>query len=552
MAKLTQGHSVPRPGHALLVLCAVLLCLPCFSLTACRRDMPSGPVPPADGYYRVPLTDNPVTLDPAKFTGVDSEGVAARIFSTLVRLDEDLKPVPDLAERWTVSEDRLTYTFHLRKGVRFHNGREMNADDVRYSLERPLRKETVSRRAWVVEPIKGAKALREGKADTLEGVRVKDGHTVELVLEAPYPPILSQLAMTNAAVVPREEAEKTDVPFGRRPVGTGPFRFVFWKDNDVIEVKRNDDYFEGPAKLSGIRFRIIKEPIVAWHEYQAGNLEHCAVPEGMLDQVRNGPSAAELRSVATLSTYYLGIMMTHDPAGKNVHLRRALNYAVDRRFLCEKVLGGTHTPARGVLPPGLPGHDPSAAGYAGDLKRAKAELAQAGYGRGKPPPEMNLLCTNSPRSRQVAEALQGDLQRIGLSVRIRTLDSAAFKDSINKAEPDLFYYSWIADFPDADNFLQIFHSARHGPPGNRARYTNREVDGLLETSRRETDPAKRAFMLRRVEAAIVEDAPWVFLSHGQTHLVVKPYVNGFRLGPMDVGTSVNHVDLHKVSFALKE
>ena len=517
-------------------------------MLACRRTPPA-PRPPADGYYRLPLTDNPVTLDPAKFTGVDSEGVARRIFNALVKLDTELRPVPDLAQRWEVSGDGLRYTFHLRNGVRFHNGREMTAEDVRYSFERLLRKETLSRRAWVVEPIAGAAALREGRADSLSGLEVLDGQTVRITLREPFPPILSQLAMTNAAIVPREETEKTDVPFGRRPVGTGPFRFVKWRDNDVIELVRNEDYFDGPAPLAGLRFRVIKEPLVAYHEYRAGALEHCAVPEGMLKEIRGGPLRKELHSAATLSTYYLGVMMTHEGVGKNVHLRRALNYAVDREFLCEHVLGGKHVPAKGVLPPGLPGYAPGLEGYATDPERARQELTRAGFGPGRRTPELTLYCKSGPRARAVAQVVQSDAKRIGIPVRIRTLDFGALKEAVNKGEPDLFYLSWIADFPDADNFLQIFHSSRHGPAGNRVRYANAQVDALLDESRRTLDPERRLRLVRQAEATIVADAPWVFLSHGQTHLLVKPYVRGFRLGPMDVGTSVNQVDFHKVSFA---
>ena len=315
--------------------------------------------PPADGFYRLPLTDNPVTLDPALFTDVNSEGVARRIFNNLVKLDSKLQPVPDLAESWKVSDDGLTYAFTLRKGVRFHNGREMVADDVRFSFERLLRPETASQRAWVVEPIAGARELRDGKASSLAGLETPDAHTVVLRLKDAFSPMLmlQLLAMGNAAIVPREEVPPRDgVPFGRRPVGTGPFRFVSWRDHDAVVLARNDQYFGGPAKLAGLRFRIIKESLVAWQEYLAGGLEHCAVPEGFLKEAQSGPLKGELRSTATLSTQYLGIAMSHRPWGANVHLRRALNYAVDRKFLCEKILGGESAPAKGVLPPERPAH----------------------------------------------------------------------------------------------------------------------------------------------------------------------------------------------------
>ena len=512
--------------------------------------------PPADGFYRLPLTDNPVTLDPALFTDVNSEGVARRIFNNLVKLDSKLRPVPDLAESWKVSDDGLTYTFTLRKGVRFHNGREMVADDVRFSFERLLRPETASQRAWVVEPIAGARELRDGQAQSLAGIETPGPHTVILRLREAFSPtlMLQLLAMGNAAIVPREEVadRNSGAKFGRRPVGTGPFRFVSWRDHDCIVLARNEQYFDGPAKLAGLRFRVIQEPLVAWQEYFAGGLEHCAVPEGFLKEAQSGPHESELRSTATLSTQYLGIAMSHRPWGSNVHLRRALNYAVDRKFLCEKVLGGESAPAKGVMPPETPGCDPALPGYSYDPERARSELREAGYGPGLEPverlPEMTLYFNPRPPGAQVAQAVQEDFRRIGLRVRLRALDLAALLEATNQEEPDLFRLIWAADFPDAESFLRIFHSGLAGSAGNRARYSNARVDDLLDRSRRELQPEKRAALLRDAEKIIVDDAPWVFLAHGQTHLLVKPYVRGFELTPMDVGTSVNQVDFQAVWF----
>lgn len=526
---------------------AIFVLLLAAALAGCREE---GAVstPPADGYYRLPLTDNPVSLDPARFTDVNSEGVARRVFNGLVRLDGELRPAPDLAESWRVSPDGLTYAFHLRRGVLFHNGRELTAQDVRYSFERLLRQETASPRAWVVEAIVGGREMRKGELDHLTGIETPDRYTVILLLREPFGPFLNLLAMGSACIVPQEEVEKAGAPFGRRPVGTGPFRFRAWRDNDSLELARHERYFEGPPALAGLRFRVIKEALVAWREYLAGNLEHCAVPEGYLDQVRQGPRAAELQSTNTLSTFYLGFAMTHDPCGMNVHLRRAINYAVDRAFLCEKLMGGSHTPAKGVLPPGLAAYNPALEGYRYDPARAQEELRLSGYGPGgKPLPPLTLYFNSRPPGPLAAQAVQEDLERIGIPLRVRSLDFAALLAAVNHGEPDLFRLSWSADFADADNFLYIFHSRLHGASGNRARFSHPEIDALLDRSRREPDAGKRAALLREAEQRIVEEAPWVFLSHGQTHLLVKPYVRHLRLTPMDVGTSVNQVDFRLVT-----
>ena len=529
-----------------------ILCLACLAAVVLAHGCGDGrgalPQPPADGVYRLSLTDNPDTLDPAKFTGVDAEGVARRIFNGLIKFDPNLNPKPDLAASWEISDDGLAYTFHLRQDVRFHNGRKFVSDDVRYTYERLLRKETASHRAWVVGGIAGADELRRGVADSLAGLTTPDKFTVVIRLKEPFAPFLCHLGMGNTAIVPHEEIEKTGTPFGRRPVGTGPFRFAQWGDNNLIALARNDAYFLGPAKLKGIRFRIIKEPFVAFQEYRAGNLEHCAVPETFYEKIKSGPLRAELRSVATLSTYYLGVMMTRAPLGNQPHLRRALNYAIDRTYLCEKILGGSHAPAKGIIPPGLPAYNAQLEGYAFSPERAREEIVKAGYGPDNPPPVFTLYHRSKAPTPRVAQAIQTDLKRVGIRVDLCPRDLGTVKDAVNRQKTDLFYLSWIADFPDADNFLQLFDSARHGAAGNRARYADPETDRLLARARTTTDPALRIAASRRLEQKLLADAPWVVISHKQTQLLLKPYVRNFRLTAMDVGASVNLVDFHQVRF----
>jgi len=271
------------------------------------------------------------------------------------------------------------------------------------------------------------------------------------------------------------------------------------------------------------------------------------VPEGYLDTVKKGPLAAELRTVNTLSTYFLGVMMTRTPCGENVHLRRAMNYAVDRAYVCATVLGGAHAPAAGILPPGMPGHDPARAGYSYNPERAREELRLAGYSTEHPPPEITLYVRGSPPATQVAQAVQNDFRRAGIPVKLRTLDFGALTAAVNRQEPDLFFLSWMADFPDPDNFLQLFHSSRCGDAGNRARFSDPEMDRLLERFQRESDPGVRLALCRDIETRLLDAAPWILLSHKQTQLLVKPRVRDFTLTPLDLGTSVNRVDMHKVS-----
>ena len=553
---LDPRMKVPAKRRWRFAKAAALLLIPLSVALALPKFQPSFEAiaaPRADGIYRIPLSTNPVTLDPAHFPDVASDAVASRIFSSLVRFDEKLRIAPDLAERWTLSEDGRAYTFHLRENARFHNGRQVEAEDVRYSFERVLRPSTASSRTWILKPIVGAHEMLTGKADRLAGVKVLGAHTVQIRVTERFSPFLSQLAMTNVAILPREEVEPADapdLPFGRRPVGSGPFQFVEWKDDNYVLLRRFDRYFEGPAPLKGLRFRVIKEPLIAFQEYLAGNLEHCRVPPGHLQRVLASPLADQLRSTATLSTYYLGVNMTHSPYGTNVHLRRALNYAINREFLCRRALEGTHVPAKGVLPPGLPEYDEALAAYPYDPEAARRELKAAGYGPDQAPPEIALFYSPTPPGPIMAQRVQSDFKRAGIPLRLRALEWAAFLQAVDQREPDLFRIAWVADYPDADNFLYVlFHSSQHGPAGNRTVYTNPKTDALLHQARTATDPRERLRLFRLAERQIIEDAPWVFLSHRRTNLLVKPYVQGLRLTAMDVGASVNSVDFHKVRFS---
>jgi len=527
-----------------VVVVSVLVCL----FSGCGPRVAG---PPQDNIYRLPLSVNPPTLDPAHFTDLAAEGVASRIFSSLVKYDSDLNIAPDLAETWEVSEDGKTYTFRLRQGVKFHSGRVVTADDVKYSFERLLNPETGSKRPWVVKQISGAGDMLAGEAKQVSGLVVVDTHTVKLTVDEPFAPLLSQLAMTNASIVPKEVVEAQGRRFGRHPIGTGPFKFDSWVDNSHLLLTRFDDYFEGPAKLAGIKFRIVKEELLRYEEYRAGNFEHCGVPIGQLAGISESNLGAELRTVPNLSTAYIGLNLTKKPLGENLKLRQALNWAVNRQFLCEKLLQGSRLSAKGVLPPGIPGYNSELSGYGYDPNRAQELLKEAGFPDGRGLRELSLYYTARQQSANVAQRFQSDVKKIGVSVRLKSLDWGAFLEAVDKREPDMFLLSWIADYPDPDNFLYIlFHSSQHGSLGNRVIYSNPAVDRLLEAERSERDVAARLQLCQQAEQAIVEAAPWVFLSHGRNNLLVKPYVENLRLSSMDVGTEILGVDFHRVRCSL--
>jgi len=349
--------------------------------------------------------------------------------------------------------------------------------------------------------------------------------------------------MSPASVVPREEVERLGEDFARKPVGTGPFRLVSYKPDDRIVLERFDEHFAGRPFLTAVIYHIIDDPGVRLQSYLSGELDMTDIPLGRLPEFVSRP---DHHSWAELDTYYLGISQLKAPYGKSVHLRRALNHAIDRRRLCGRVLEGRAVPAKGVLPPGMPGYDERRRGYSFDLKAAERELVAAGYPGGKGLPAVPLYHKPSSDARAIVVELQQQLARAGIPVELNPVDLARIKEMTIKEPPALFFLSWIGDYPDPENFLYaLFHSTRGGPT-NRVHYDSPETDGLLKRARSLPDGERRLAAFGAVEERVVADAPWVFLYHRSAHLLINPRVAGINFTTLDTGTELPQADFVKV------
>lgn len=535
---LERGRPIlPRIFLAFLILATCLVC------GCSRRDADAGDV------YRLPLHANPGSLDPAKIVDVYSEAVVSRIFSTLVRHDNSLKIRGDLAEQWESSADGKTYTFRLREGVRFHNGRLVTAEDVKYSLKRLLDPAVKSQRSWVMMPVLGAREFYNGSATDVSGIEILGEREIRITLAEPLVPFLSFLATPYASVVPREVVEQKGAAFEREPVGSGPFKFMLWIDNSIIELERFNGYYEGPAKLERLRFVIVPDASVAYEKFLAGELEHAVVPPERLDSARAEKDDFRILSACTLQTMYIGIRCGSEPYGTNADLRRALNAAVDRKFIAEKIACGSFLPAKGPIPPGIAGFSESEPGCAYDPAAAAKFLEAAGYPNGKGLPEETLYFRNDNQVSRIAQSIEQDFKAAGIPVKLRSLDWGALKAAIESGQAKLFLLSWVGDYADADNFLfTIFHSAQAGSAGNRARFSSPEFDAAAAAERRETDPSARTVFFRTAENIVIRECPWVFLFHPVNNLAVKSYVQGLEISARDTGPGIPNADLHKVFF----
>ncbi len=521
----TGGTALRQP---LAFFFVTLLLLVSFLSAGCHHS-DDGRLP---GYLYLRLSSNPTTLDPALVTDVPGGGIAAKLFNGLVRFNDNLDIVPDIAHSWRLSEDHLTYTFRLRRDVRFNNGRKVTAQDFKYSFERVLRPQTKAPLTWVLDKIQGAGDVLAGKTQNVSGISVVNDHTLVLKLEKPFGPFLSLLAMTTAYVVPREDVERLGQDFGTHPSGSGPYALTEWRHGQHMILAAREDYFDGKPKLKGIYYRVIPEDLTAVLEFDTGRLDVLEIPSSEYHRYTTDPQWRDLVHGRTgLNTYYLGLNCTRPPFD-DVRVRRAVNYAIDRQHILYTVFEKRGTLASGPIPPGLWKSKilpHTAGGYEYDPQKAKELIRDAGA-EGK---SIKIYITADPEVLDITEVIQDYLAKAGLKSEITQLDWSAFKQAVNDGEADAFWLSWWADYPDPENFLYpLFDSASAGSAGNRTRCLDPELDRLIDTAQHTVNEQQRYRLYRQAERRVIRDAPWVFMWHKADYYVVQPWVKDFRIYPI--------------------
>lgn len=482
-----------------------------------------------EGYLYLRLSSNPTTLDPVLVVDVTGGGIGAKIFNGLVRLDKKLNVVPDIAKNWRISEDGKTYTFYLKEGIKFSNGREVTARDIKYSFERILSTETRSPNTWVLEKIKGAKDFMEGKTEDVNGIKIKDKYTIALILKESFMPFLNLLCMTAAYVVPREDVEKWGVDFSTHPSGTGPFVLKEWRHNQYLKLEARDDYFEGKPKIKGIVYKIIPEDLTAVAEFESGNIDVITIPASEFKRYTESSEWKNLISRAPgINTYYLGFNCERPPFDNPV-LRKAVSYAIDTKKMLNTIYEGRGILSSGPVPPILRDWSVPKT-YQYNPEKAKSLLRDAGYPNGL---DIKIYLTSDQEVLDILEVIQGYLMNVGIKAELRQLEWSAYKEAINSGEPDAFWLSWWADYPDPENFLfPLFHSSNFGAGGNRTRFKNLEVDALIVKGQRNVNKKLRNEYYKKAEEYIVNDAPWVFFWHRTEYTLRQPWVKNHKIYPI--------------------
>lgn len=524
-----------KVNNWLLWVCAWLLAGACSSREASEKRV-----------FRYNETTGIASLDPAFAKNQSVIWPVHQLFNTLVETDSNLNIVPSLAYRWDVSADRLTYIFHLRDDVFFHDhevfpqgrGRKMTAHDVVYSYNRIIDPATASSGAWIFN----------NRIDTVNAFVALDDSTFQLKLIRPFNPILGLLSMQYCSVVPKEVVAKYGKDFRNHPCGTGPFKFKSWEEGQALILLKNEKYFEKDEHgvplpyVDAIKITFYDSKATEFLLFQQGQLDFINdIDASFKDEVltRKGELRKDwvgkirLSKHPYLNTEYLGILVDDEsPLVQNSPLgvqkiRAAINYGFDRRKMMMYLRNSIGIPAEsGFVPAGLPSFDSSIVkGYRYDVKRARQLLAEAGYADGKGLPAIKLLTI--PIYADLASFIARELEDVGLKVQVEAVQKSFLLEQTAKSSAAFFRGSWIADYPDAENYLSCFYSKNPSPP-NYTRYSNPQFDALYERSLIETDYAVRLSLYRQMDQMIVRDAPVVPLWYDEVIHLVQPEVTGFQ------------------------
>ena len=486
------------------------------------------------------------SLDPAFAKNQSIMWPVHQLYNTLVEVDDSLRIQPSLAKRWEFSADKKTILFFLRTDVFFHDdpvfknstGRRLTAYDVAYSFRRIVDPETASPGAWIFN----------NRVDTAQPFAALNDTVFQLKLLAPFQPILGILSMQYCSIVPKEAVQQYGDEFRRHPVGSGPFQFVAWVEGQALVLKKNEHYFEKDSSgyalpyVDGIKVNFFDSKATEFLEFRQGRLDFINdIDASFKDEIltKTGQLKKEWKGIIQLNTSpylnieYFGILvdtnnvLLNNSPLKIKQVRQAINYGINRKKMILYLRNSIGTAAEsGFVPQGLPSFDAAEVkGYHYDPVKARALLAEAGFGNEQSIPAVKLLTI--PIYTNLASYVANELKQIGVNVQVESIQKSLLLEQTSKSQAVFFRGSWIADYPDAENYLSVFYSKNPAPP-NYTRYKNNAFDALYEEALQEENDSLRYILYRKMDQQIMLDAPIVPLWYDRALHLVQPTITGFK------------------------
>ena len=476
--------------------------------------------------FVAPYDGSILTLDPHRTSKQQDLLVTNNIFSSLyVWSTEDQRPILGLADSVEISDDGLVYTYTLKSGVNFHNGRELVASDVAYSYHRMLTMKPVSPNSGHIQIISGAAELQSGEADTLTGLKVIDDRTFSITLTERINPAY-QFFRPGTAIVPKEDVERLGDKFGLTPVGSGPFVFQEWVKGSEVSLTRNPDYYkDGKPYLDSVSFKIMQEGASRDIAFRSDELDAIIVEAPQYQSFKGDPKYADdLIEVAEMFTRLVVWNQSYKPLA-NLKVRQAISYAINEDLINSKFLKGKAYNPVGWLPQSSEAFDAEAKGFGFDLDKAKTLMAEAGYEDGF---ELTILGTaNGSYGVPVVEVIGQFLSKINITVKIQQLEGGILYDKLIADDYQGVIWSFGSG-PEPMRALKRWHSKTENTSGNYAHYNNAAYDALLDQAQQESDPAARVELLKQADAIFRDDAAvWIF-NYNKAVLAVQPWVHGLE------------------------
>lgn len=486
------------------------------------------------------------SLDPAFARTQENIRAVNQLFNGLVQLNDSLQIAPSIAHSWQISEDGKLYTFTLRNDVFFHKhplfqsveDRKVDAYDFQYSFRRLIDPETASDGAWIFNGITSGPEAFKALNDSI--------FTIEL--EKAFAPLINMLSMAYCYVVPETIVRQVGSSFGKSPIGTGPFEFANWAEGVKLNFRKNPEYFESTAedpipKIDGVSITFVQSNQTALLQMIQGQLDvFTGLESSFKDEILTGKGTLNekysegyhLLKRPFLNTEYLAFHMDMEPFTDSL-IRQAINLAVNRSDMVRYLRNGVGKAAHGgFIPYGLPGYTENTA-LLYDPELAKSIVEKI------PPQKRSIKLTTTKDYLDLCILVQRDLNKVGFDVNVDPIPSSLLKQQKSAGEVSFFRSSWIADYPDGENYMACFYSKNHAPNGpNYTRYSNPVFDGYYENLIKSTDPAEKLALLKKMEALLAQDLPYVLLFYDESIWIQPKYISGLSINPL------NHMDLRRL------